>query len=164
MSWAKDDGAYIKITFDKGLLGEVSGNQSHFTVTAKEYNYVPNGNIQSVVKTVLSTGAGSTEKEIVLTMSDTTRFESSTELTVIYDGLGTLAGSTGNVEAFSQTFVPQGLVPKPDQMDAEHLEMTGISIATTLTKIYTTDVQNGGEHIEITSVTLIGTITHINDL
>lgn len=164
MRWVKGDGAAIKITFDKSLTGEASGNQSHFTVTAKEYNWVPNGALQSVVKTVLSTAAGSTAKEVILNMAGLTRFESAVELTVTYDGLGTLAGSTGNVEAFSQTFVPQELVPKPDQNDAEHIS---VSVAPTglLTQInYTSTAEQEMGHLAIASITVTGVLTHINDI
>lgn len=165
MSWVKGDGAKIKITFDKTLTGEASGNQSHFTVTAKEYNWVPDGTLQSVVKTVLSTEAGSTAKEVVLNMVGTTRFESAVELTVAYDGLGTLVGSTGNVEAFSQTFVPTELIPKPDQRAQEHIEISALLATGILTKISitTTATQEGG-HVEIVSFSATGTLTHVNDL
>ena len=165
MSWVKGDGAAIKITFDKALLGDVSGNQSHFTVTAKEYNWVPNGTLQSVSKTVLSTAAGATAKEVVLNMADLARFESAVELTVTYDGLGTLAGTTGNVEAFTQIFIPQGLVSKPDQNPMEHIEVISTVITASLLRIYTTDTfpQDTG-HIEVTGVTAIAILTHVNDL
>lgn len=163
MSWVKGDGAAIKVTFDKALLGDVSGNQSHFTVTAKEYNWVPNGTLQNVVKTVLSTAAGATTKEVILNMADLTRFESAVELTVAYDGLGTLAGSTGNVEAFSQTFVPLDLVPKPDQNDAEHIEIADVTANGSLIGITYLSSSTDG-HLELSEITAVGVLTNINDL
>ena len=57
MSWVKGDGAKIKITFDKTLIGDVSGNQAAFTVTVPEYTFVPGGTLQNVTKTVKSTYA-----------------------------------------------------------------------------------------------------------
>lgn len=165
MSWVKGDGASIKITFDKSLIGDVTGNQSHFLVTAKEYNWVPNGTLQSVAKTVSDTSSGATAKELILNMVGTTRFESAVELTVTYDGLGTIAGSSGNVEAFTQTFTPTDLIPKPDQNAQEHVEISDIISSGVLTKVYYTDTANQEQgHISVTSVTVLGVLTHVNDL
>ena len=57
MSWLKSDGAKIQITFDEPLTGDVTGNQSHFTVTVPEFTFVPGGTLQNVIKTVKSTYA-----------------------------------------------------------------------------------------------------------
>lgn len=54
MSWQKSDGAKIKITFNLPLVGSVSESASSFTVTAQEYDFVPNGTLHSVVKAVNS--------------------------------------------------------------------------------------------------------------
>ena len=56
MSFAKSDGAKIKITFDQAITG-ASGNQSHFTVTVPEYTFVPGGTLQNITKAVKSTYA-----------------------------------------------------------------------------------------------------------
>lgn len=53
--WTKGDGAKIQLTFTEPLIGDVSGNQSHFTVTIPEYDMVPEGTLSNVVKTVKST-------------------------------------------------------------------------------------------------------------
>ena len=53
--WTKGDGAKIQLTFTEPLIGDVSGNQSHFTVTIPEYDMVPEGPLSNVVKTVKST-------------------------------------------------------------------------------------------------------------
>lgn len=164
MSWEKSDGAAIKITFDKALTSDVSGNQSHFTVIAKEYNWVPNGTLQDVTKTALSTAVGETAKEVILIMADLTRFESAVELTVAYDGLGTLSGDSGAVEAFSVTFTPTELAPKPDQNDEEHIEISSITATGTLTEIQHKDAQVGGEHLEIVGITATGTLTHVDNI
>ena len=76
MSFAKSDGAYIQITFDDPITSDASGNQSYFTVTVPEYNYVPGGTISNVVKAVKSTyNHPGTAAEISLasgTLTDTT--------------------------------------------------------------------------------------------
>ena len=56
-NWTKADGARIQITFDQPLTGDVSGNQSHFTVSVPEYDMVPGGTLSTVHKAVKSTAA-----------------------------------------------------------------------------------------------------------
>lgn len=73
--WAKSDGAKIKITFDQPITAGATGEESHFTVTVPEYNFVPNGVIGNVSKTVLSTYAYGTVGTIDLasgTLTDVT--------------------------------------------------------------------------------------------
>ena len=143
-----------------------TGNESHFTITVPEYDYVPNGVLHDVVKAVSSISQGDNSKEIVLEMMPLERFESAGgDITVAYDGLGTLAGSTGNVEAFSQTFVPQGLVPKPDQNIQEHIEISSITATGINTKVYyinTAEQEQG--HVEVISISATGILTHVNDI
>ena len=57
MSWAKSDGAKIKITFDRPIVSGQTGQQSFFTVTVPEYTFVPGGTLQNVTKAVRSTYA-----------------------------------------------------------------------------------------------------------
>ena len=53
--WTKGDGAKIQLTFTEPIIGDASGNQSHFMVTIPEYDMVPEGTLSNVVKTVKST-------------------------------------------------------------------------------------------------------------
>ena len=55
--FTKADGAKIQITFSEPLIGDVSGNQSHFTVSVPEYDMVPGGTLSAVRKAVKSTSA-----------------------------------------------------------------------------------------------------------
>lgn len=102
---------------------------------------------------------------IILEMEPLQRFESAAgDITVAYDGLGTLSGNSGAVEAFSATFTPTELAPKPDQNDEEHIEISSITATGTLTEIQYEDAQAGGEHLEIVGITATGVLTHINDI
>jgi hypothetical protein len=67
------------------------------------------------------------------------------------------------VAAFSKTFSPTELVPKPDQNGQEHIAITSITANGTLTKIYYTNAK-AEEHISITGITAVGVLTHINDI
>ena len=57
MSWAKSDGAKIKITFDRPIVSGQTEQQNYFTVTVPEYTFVPGGTLQNVTKAVKSTYA-----------------------------------------------------------------------------------------------------------
>lgn len=83
------------------------------------------------------------------------------DITLTYDGAGGLEGEGGAVEAFEETFAPVGLVPKPNQNDAEHIELSLTAVGT-LTRIYYTDTQER-EHISL-DVSASGVLTHVDDL
>ena len=55
--WTKGDGAKIQLTFTEPLVGDATGNQSHFTVSVPEYDMVPGGTLSTVRKAVKSTAA-----------------------------------------------------------------------------------------------------------
>lgn len=163
--WTKGDGARIQIRFTEPIVGDVSGATSAFTVTVPEYTYVPGGTLQDVAKTAASVTAGETASDIILTMNPLERFESAAgDITVTYDGTGGLMGDGGPVEPFTVSFAPAELIPKPDQNDEEHIEISDITATGTLTRIYYTDVQSGGEHLEIVGITATGVLTHIHDI
>jgi hypothetical protein len=101
---------------------------------------------------------------IVLEMQPLERFESAAgDITVAYDGSGTLQGTGGSVSAFEQSFAPTDLIPKPDQNDQEHIAITSVTASGTLTKIYYTNTK-AEEHISITGITAVGVLTNINDI
>jgi len=162
--WAKSDGAKIEITFDQPITSDASGNQSYFTVTAKEYTYVPGGELVDVVKAVKSVtnkdSIGSTA--IILEMEPLQRFESAVgEITVAYSG-GNLQGKNGLVESLSQTFTPTELIYKGDQNDQEHIEFSSISGtgALILVKYFESTNQDQG-HISVEDITASGALTNV---
>ena len=103
---------------------------------------------------------------MIIEMEPLQRFESAAgDITVAYDGGGSLAGEGGPVLAFSKVFTPAGLIPKPHQNDAEHIEISSVAATGTLTKIYYTNTaaQDMG-HFEISSITAVGTLTNVNNI
>lgn len=159
-------GDYIAaVGFEFSVIDKTSGKESAFTVSVPEYAYVPDGTIIDVAKSVKYAYLGDTDNELILEMEPLERFESAAgDIAVAYNGSGGIAGQGGAVQAFTRTFTPTDLVPKPDQNDAEHIEISNITATGTLTRIYYTDAQNGGEHIEITGITATGTLTHVDDI
>ena len=102
---------------------------------------------------------------IILEMEPLQRFESTAgPITVAYNGGGTLIGEGGAVLAFTQSFTPIGLVPKPHQNDAEHIDLS-VATVCVLTQIHYTDTaaQDHG-HVEIAGVTSVGTLTDVHDI
>lgn len=86
------------------------------------------------------------------------------DITVAYDGSGSLIGEGGPVLAFEHTFTPEGLDPKNNPNDAEHIEIADIVATGGLLQIYYTDVANGGEHITLSNISAVGSLTRIEDI
>lgn len=101
---------------------------------------------------------------IRLVMKDLKRFHNIVgDLTVTYDGSGGLMGAGGAVAAFTETFTPTDLVPKPHQNDQERVEIM-LSATSTLLHIYYSNAKSDDEKIEISSINANGVLTNINDL
>lgn len=160
------EGVYLTLRFDLPLLGNPAlCPPAAFTVTVPEFNYVPEGLLGSVVKPVEEIQAvegDPTALRLKLPHGRGSIRNAFGAVTVAYAG-GTLVGLGGAVAAFTEAFMPTGLVPKPDQNDAEHIEID-VEAVGTLTRVYFTDAQGGGEHVEITGIEATGTLTHIDDI
>lgn len=85
------------------------------------------------------------------------------DITVVYDGSGTLKGQGGPVMAFERTFTPEGLDPKNNPHATEHIEIADMVSTGTLTRIYHTDA-SGNEHIELSDISAVGVLTRIEDI
>lgn len=85
------------------------------------------------------------------------------DITVAYDGSGSLIGEGGPVLAFEHTFTPKELDPKNNPNDAEHIEIADIVATGGLTRIYYTDTREN-EHIILSNITAVGTLTRIDDI
>lgn len=153
----------IIVTFDRALIGSLSGAASHFTALLSVPEYSPGGETHQETRTPVSAAASGSDT-VILTfasgnLTDLTKAHGA--ITLVYDGAGPLAGEGGPVYPFSETFAPDGLSPKYDQNDAEHIELD-VSALGVLTRIYHTAAQNA-EHVAFT-VAASGTLTHVNDL
>lgn len=86
------------------------------------------------------------------------------DITVKYDGSGSLMGLGGPVAAFEVTFTPEDLIPKVNPMDAEHIELTNITPIGSLKKVYYTNSKSSNEHIELVNIVPVGILTKIDDI
>ena len=85
------------------------------------------------------------------------------DITISYDGSGTLTGLGGPVLAFEKTFLPVDLNPKNSPNDEEHIEVTDIKATSNLMRIFHTNT-SCTEHIEITEVSATAALTNISDI
>ena len=86
------------------------------------------------------------------------------DITIVYDGSGGITAGGNPVEPFEIAFTPAGMEQKPDQMCIEHVEISAITAAGTLTEITYHDAKSADEHIEISGITAAGILTDIGDL
>ena len=85
------------------------------------------------------------------------------DITVAYDGTGTLMGKGGPVVAFEHTFTPEGLNPKNNPHDPEHIA-ADISVNATLTRIHYSDVPSGAEHLEVAISSISANLISVDDI
>ena len=101
-------------------------------------------------------------------MNDYFRFNNvAGDLTVFYDGAGSLAGFDGPVEEFTESFTPIGLVAKPHQNNQEHIEISSVSATGKLTRVYFSDIDQAEDQgrIEVLGITsATGVLTHIDNI
>lgn len=160
-------GAYAECVNGGGVRGitpgaDLSGETLHVKVELSTSDI----SVSPVLSGISIRARSVADKNVILLLfapGNTTSIQNAAgDVTVAYAG-GNLIGQGGAVAAFTETFTPVGLVPKPDQNDAEHIEI-GVEAVGTLTRVYFTDVQDGGEHIDITGIEAVGTLTHIDDI
>ena len=85
------------------------------------------------------------------------------EVVIAYDGTGTLMGEGGPVLAFEHSFAPQGLVPKNNPHDAEHIELLDIVANVALSKIHYNYAYET-EHVELADMLATGALIHVDDI
>lgn len=85
------------------------------------------------------------------------------DITVAYDGSGTLRGLGGPVLAFERTFTPSDLDPKNNPHTSEHLEIVDIVPTGKLTRIRYIDTSEN-EHIELVNITVTAALTAVDDI
>lgn len=132
--------------------------------------------VEMTTSDVFKTPALDSIKFVIYDQADTTRivllFPSGTpnsiqravgDVTIAYDGSGTLTGQGGPVLAFEQKFTPKNLDPKNNPYKEEHIELSNIQATSNLKRIYHSDSFEP-EHIDITSITGVCALISINDI
>lgn len=142
------------------------GNESKFSISFEEYTFVPGGTL--VRTTRFAKAIEQVDDYTILLIFPSGNLNSVQravgEITIAYDGSGTLTGLGGPVLAFEKTFLPVDLDPKNNPNDEEHIEISNIQAASNLMRVYYTNTSNGSEHIEISSVTAIGSLISVYDI
>lgn len=162
---SKGDGQKIAIKFDKPLLGDVSGNESAFTITGMVRNPLKVGELQSKTFQVESVERyGEAPDTILLTFDTYNRFNDvEGDITVAYNqNLGTLAG-TRPVESFSVDFTPTDLEPTPID---EHTITAGIDLTVDLIDLEFTEIyaDHNVTHTATAGIDLTVALINIEDI
>ena len=160
------DGRKIAIKFTQPLIGDVTaGNEDKFTVSFDEYDYVPGGTLSRVARTITSIEVVDSQTIVLNFDSGCTNSiqRAAGDITVTYDGSGTLMGQGGPVLAFEKTFTPIDLDPKNNPHDAEHIVLSSVMASSQLLKVYYINTKSD-EHISIESVHSTCALIPISDI
>lgn len=84
------------------------------------------------------------------------------DITIAYDGSGTLMGQGGPVLAFEQTFSPIGLDPKNNPHDGERISVD-MSVDGNLLRIYYSNAYET-ERVSISDISVVGALLSIDDI
>jgi hypothetical protein len=168
---SKGQGKLITIKFTEELVGDVSGNESAFTISGQEYKWVDgpdnNGPLVDKEYTIESVSLHPTEENaLLLTMVDIGgRFPSVVgNLTVEYDQtLGNLTGLGGAVESFVEVFSPSDLVPEPNPGHTHTVSVAPADLIVDLIPIQYLDAfEDEGDTVTVAPVSLSVELIHID--
>ena len=141
------------------------GNEAKFTVSFDEYNFVPGGSTSR--KTRVATAIEIVDSHTIALLFDSGCTNSiqraAGDITVSYNGSGTLMGQGGPVLAFERAFIPAGLDPKNNPQATEHLAISNIRATGVLAQVHYTSTYET-EHLSISGIAAIGTLTHVDDI
>lgn len=141
------------------------GNEAKFTVSFDEYNYVPGGTASKKTQDVASLEVADPQTLILNFDPGCTNSiqRAAGDITVAYDGSGTLMGQGGPVLAFEKTFTPVDLDPKNNPHDEEHLSVSSIESEPKLLRVYYQNTSLN-EHVSIDSVVSTCALIAISDI
>lgn len=141
------------------------GNETKFTVSFDEYNYVPGGSLSRKTRGVSSIEVVDSQTiALVFDPGCTHSIQRAVgDITVAYDGSGTLMGQGGPVLAFERIFTPMGLDPKNNPHVAEHIVLSSVKASPRLLRVYYISSKIE-EHLSIESVYSTCTLTAISDI
>lgn len=126
---SKGLGAKIVIRFSEEIVGDLSGNESAFTLSGKEYQYVNGPLITKLYQVqLIEIHPGHLDhKHLLLTMHPQKRFNNVNEvITISYDAnQGSIVGKGGKVESFEVTVTPTDLVSKPTPHEVSNINVSG---------------------------------------
>lgn len=80
-----------------------------------------------------------------------------------YSG-GTLRGVGGPVPDFELEFTPDGLTPKNNPNDSEHINISSVDVQASLIEVVYSDVKSNNEHVDIDQITVSAELIHVDDI
>ena len=161
---AKKDGILIQIVFSQVLVGSLeSSDASHFSISFYVPEYAPDGSLVQQTRAPSSVTKEGTDSIILhFNSGNVNGFQNAVgDITIAYDGAGSIHGIGGYVSAFTYTFTPEDLEMKPNQhmTDSISINIGASSTLTAITWRYGFDTEN----ISV-DISAVGTLTRVEDL
>ena len=86
------------------------------------------------------------------------------DVTVSYDGSGTLTGYGGPVAAFEVSFNPKDLIPKVPFNNIEHVTLSDVFINANLIRTIRADTKAKDEHVTLAGIEIVASLTHVDNI
>ena len=140
------------------------GNETKFTISGESYLYVPDGYLVEQSRNLVTVTPDAEDNALVhlgLSPGTVNSIRNFVGSAMIHYSGGTLRGKGGPVADFSFEFIPDGLIPKSNPHEAEHIESI-VTPHAQLKRITHSDYSEN-EHISVVIVPE-GTLTHVDDI
>lgn len=162
------EGEYIECVDGEAIPCVTTGDDlSQATLYLKAVLTTVDGSVTPVLKAVRIQLYDLSDRNIIMLVFDpgvTNSIQRAAgDITVAYDGSGTLVGEGGPVEAFEYEFAPKGLDPKNNPNLLEHVAISSLEADGYLMRVYYADAAER-EHVSISGLSAIGVLTSIDDL
>lgn len=163
-----DIGTEVSIRFSMPLANVPAESAEKFIVTISYPEYSPGGKTSPLICPVIAVEQSDESSDtLILHFQDgmeTSIRNAVGEVVVQYIGT-TMTGEQGPILGFLKRFTPEGLSPKPNPHDPEHIEIIAASSIGVLTEIKRHSAQAPGEHIQLIGASVFTEkLTHIDDL
>ena len=149
------EGTKIAIVLSQPLMGDISGNESHFQITYGYHQYNINGPILQRTLTAVSIELDPND-DTILYLNFNKGTENSFQnavgpITVSFDSNGaSLMGAGGPMHSFVETFTPTSLSPKENPIIFEHVSVS-VNAVCVLHAIITSSYKSDDEHVSVSA-------------
>lgn len=159
------EGTEVAITFDMPISDWVGDISTAFVVTTKEYDYYPEGPLRDKIKKITKVLRG--DDNTILIQFPEGRFDSirnaAGKVYIRYIGDCLKSGEVP-VLGFYEGFIPSGLDFNAYPNDAEHINITDITVMHNIIGVEYVDAGKTSEHISLTDAAFTSKVTHIDDI
>lgn len=161
-------GAYIECKKDAsipciGIGDDLSNTVLHIKVEMTTDNVILTPTLKDIVVQIFDANDDNVIALVFDSGTPNSIQRAAGDITVAYDGSGTLIGEGGPVIAFEHSFTPTGLDPKNNPHEAEHLAVIDIVATGKLTRVRYNDTTEH-EHVELINIVVAAKLVAIDDI